>query len=127
MDFQTFISSLKTYWLQYTAAAAIFGSVYYSGISHEKVRLAEESGKKELKDLKDSARYYFQSMNYNVSGLITLTQKSYDTMIFTSGMMRITSQTLKTHLSNEKAYKELLDYKDAEIAELKKNNSPETP
>lgn len=107
MNFQNFISALKTYWLQVTAIISILGSVYYSGISHEKVSSAEKQGKIEYKELKDSTVYYYKTLRNEYKVNKYLTQQTFDTVNRIS--RKLTYYALKVDILTE-SYKQSLGY-----------------
>jgi hypothetical protein len=107
MNIKSFISSLKTYWLQISAVLSILGAVYSYGVSSEKVRTAEKQGKIEYKELKDSTIFYYKALKNEYDVNKKLTQQTFDTVNRIN--KKLTYYSLKVDLLTE-SYKQSLGY-----------------
>jgi hypothetical protein len=80
MNFQAFLSALKTYWLQAVTLVVLLGSIFGYGVTWEKGRSTRSQEKIELQSLKDSSLYYYRVTRTEVSNIKNITQGTFDTV-----------------------------------------------
>jgi hypothetical protein len=90
-----------------TAIVSIVSSIFYAGISHEKVSNAEKQGKIEYKELKDSTVYYYKLLKSDYVANQYLTNQTFDTVKHIN--KKLTFYSLKVDLLTE-SYKQSLGY-----------------